>query len=443
MCGLVGIAGDINLKEEKVFKDLLMLDVIRGKHSTGVASLYKNGNVWSTAVFKDSLNAVDYMDKQEFTQLMAKKHHILMGHNRWATRGAIIQQNAHPFEFDNLIGAHNGSLISTYTLHDQAKYQVDSQCAFSEMNENGVESLWGKLNGAAALTWIDKRDQTINFLRNDDRPLWFTTLNKGKTLIWASESWMIHVACGRQGVDIDKNPREVLIDKHYKFHLPASAAKKDGVVMETTPVKAYVAPKWEGSYSYYGDSYYRNDYAYAGERHYKAEDVGPGDFVEFTVNLENGIKDHKSGNNVLSTVYGKSLKGTPIRIFDIDANRFEDLLLEMWEQPDLVFKAKVSYATDVGLILSVYSCEQCFYTTHDLAAAEEEKKDDKKTLPPGVKFHSFPYKVGCSFCGTLVKAYYTTPSAGVCCEECWDAEIGAMTNEQRSSLKLGYRRKHK
>ncbi|WP_236489813.1 hypothetical protein, partial [Escherichia coli] len=81
---------------------------------------------------------------------------------------------------------------------------MDSQAAFSELNQNGVASLWGKLNGAAALTWIDKTDNTVNFLRNKERPLWFTTANKGRTLVWASEFWMIHVACGRQDLKLDE-----------------------------------------------------------------------------------------------------------------------------------------------------------------------------------------------------------------------------------------------
>ena len=96
-----------------------------------------------------------------------------------------MKENAHPFEFSHIIGAHNGSLNSQYNLFEQDKYDVDSQAAFSELNQNGVTSLWGKLNGAADLTWIDKRDNTVHFLRNKERPLWFATANKGRTLIWA------------------------------------------------------------------------------------------------------------------------------------------------------------------------------------------------------------------------------------------------------------------
>ena len=46
MCGLVGVAGDINNKFEKLFKVLLQIDVIRGADSTGVAFV-NNSNVSS------------------------------------------------------------------------------------------------------------------------------------------------------------------------------------------------------------------------------------------------------------------------------------------------------------------------------------------------------------------------------------------------------------
>lgn len=373
MCGLVGLAGDINFKEEKVFKALLTLDVIRGKHSTGVASLRKNVDKWEVAVCKDKLNAIDFMDKPEFTTFMSKKHHILMGHNRWATRGAIVQENAHPFEFDNIVGAHNGSLFSVYNLHEHSKYPVDSQAAFSELNVNGVESLWGKLNGAAALTWIDKTDNTLHFLRNDERPLFFSTANKGKTLLWASEPWMLYVASSREGLELDKKAIEVQIDTHYTFSLPASTAKKDVVTWSTEKVKPYVAPKW--SSGYYGSSNSYDDYYSAGDQFLKQEGVAAGNSVEFTVEK---IQDHTGYGKPYATIHGKTLKGTPIKFFNVDSEQHEEKLLAMWEDVDAVFKAKVAYSQATGLVLSIYSFEEMNYTLSDLAAAAEV---DVKQLP--------------------------------------------------------------
>ena len=64
MCGLVGLFGQIDSVGEKVFKTLLTLDVIRGKHSTGVAG-YSTYQGYRVA--KAGLNAIDFMDKAECT----------------------------------------------------------------------------------------------------------------------------------------------------------------------------------------------------------------------------------------------------------------------------------------------------------------------------------------------------------------------------------------
>lgn len=428
MCGIVGMAGDISFKEEKVFKDLLMLDVIRGKHSTGIASMHKLGNELKTGIVKDKLNAVDFMDLKSFSELMAKKHYILMGHNRWATKGAIVQENAHPFEFSKVIGAHNGSLFSQYNLFEQDKYAVDSQAAFSELNQNGVASLWGKLNGAAALAWIDKEDKTINFLRNKERPLWYTTANKGRTLIWASEFWMIHVACGRQDVKLDEAPREVQVNTHYKFVLPET--QKDVVECITAKVEPYVAPKWESTY-------YGNSYRSWGEedKWLDQEGVNSGDFVEFTVDV---IKDYVTNGINYVDVTGKTLKGTPIRFANVRLDTHEDMITDMWGEEGMVFTAKVSYSGQVGLYLSIYSADKCYYTLEDLEEASIVEGKKEEELPKGVKFHKFNYKIGCSYCKTMVNSYYSSPDAHLCCEVCWE-DVKGLTSEQRSRLQPGCR----
>lgn len=371
MCGLIGMAGNISVKEEKMFKALLLLDVIRGKHSTGFASMqvpYNQPALYS--VVKDKYNAVDFMDTKPFNDLMAKKHYILMGHNRHATQGAIVPENAHPFEFEHLIGAHNGSLYSGWktSLHDGANQVVDSAALYSELNQNGVEELWGKLNGPAALTWIDKRNGSINFLRNRDRPLWWTTANKETTLVWASEPWMLHVAAGREGVVLDENPREVAVDSHYCFDVPTKWGVK--VTHNRTAVKAYVAPKWAGSKRY--DDYY-NDYD--STKFLDKEGVKVGDTIEFTVEK---ISDHFDNGKQKCSIRGKTLLGNPFSAYQVDSLKFEELLLEMWEYDNMVFSAKVKYATAYGLIMDIETATCVHYTLQDLAEAEERQKAEKE-----------------------------------------------------------------
>ena len=39
MCGLTGVAGKIGKSEEDIFRDLLVVDALRGTDSTGIAAI--------------------------------------------------------------------------------------------------------------------------------------------------------------------------------------------------------------------------------------------------------------------------------------------------------------------------------------------------------------------------------------------------------------------
>ena len=42
MCGIVSVFGSVAIAHEKMFKDMLVFDQVRGHHSTGVAAVAKN-----------------------------------------------------------------------------------------------------------------------------------------------------------------------------------------------------------------------------------------------------------------------------------------------------------------------------------------------------------------------------------------------------------------
>src|SRR3546814_19884631 len=95
MCGIVGAVGKIYSKEEDVFKLLSQFDIIRGQDSTGICSVTKNDNDWLT--LKNVGNSYDMFSPKDFGDLMKRTHLMLFGHNRAATKGAVHQENAHPF----------------------------------------------------------------------------------------------------------------------------------------------------------------------------------------------------------------------------------------------------------------------------------------------------------------------------------------------------------
>lgn len=217
MCGIVGIAGyDLNSKHNKLFKDLLYLDTIRGPDSTGILRV---DDKWDTTVLKNIGTPWDVIETLAGDRLFRGFSRIWLGHNRWATKGKVNRINAHPFEFKDIIGVHNGTLIRQNLLPDHEYYEVDSENIFACIQEKGVKETINLLAGAYTLVWYNKVDRTINFIRNSQRPLFYVYSKDNKLLLWASEVFMLRAAAVRNKLEIS-SVREVSVDSHYKFNLP-------------------------------------------------------------------------------------------------------------------------------------------------------------------------------------------------------------------------------
>lgn len=201
MCGLVGVAGAITKGVEDAFHTLLQLDTIRGPHSTGVLIVNKDKEA---SVHKALGTPWELFDSKKYYKAMNNGLNVLIGHNRFATKGAVNVKNAHPFEFENVIGCHNGTLSSQVGLDDHNDFVVDSENIYHHMNNNGVEGTIDKLNGAFALTWYDTKAHTVNLIRNSQRPLFYAFTEDRKTVMWASESWMLSVAAMKHGIKLTK-----------------------------------------------------------------------------------------------------------------------------------------------------------------------------------------------------------------------------------------------
>lgn len=248
MCGLVGIAGKIGDKERSAFKMLLQLDTVRGPHSTGVATVKNSGLV--------------YVDKSKGTPWEFKEEHklrfskgkpnafckILIGHNRYATVGEINVANAHPFECGNVIGAHNGTLTYSHRLDDRHSFDVDSEALLSHINTYGIHKSYPDMCGAWALTWYDKKEEKVYWIRNKERPLYYAYSADEKTIFWASEEWMIDVACGYfdiELIDIIKVETDIL------YYIDVKDENNIEFVMETVKLKSFTPPKTASNVIYY------------------------------------------------------------------------------------------------------------------------------------------------------------------------------------------------
>lgn len=240
MCGIVGMVGKITAKEETAFKILSKLDTIRGEDSTGVCSVTKTFGDW--AYLKNVGTAFDFFEDKETVKMMNRQHAMLFGHNRAATRGVVNVDNAHPFRCGDFVGCHNGTLHVTSNLEDHKRFRVDSENIFHDMSINGHVETLQRLRGAFALCWYDIKGHTVNLVRNWERPMTYCFSEDHKTMFWASEAWMLHVALRRADIKFEE-PLTLETKKLLTVQVPTvSAYLADKLNVEITDVEFYKEP---------------------------------------------------------------------------------------------------------------------------------------------------------------------------------------------------------
>lgn len=203
MCGLISIVGKITSKEEKIFKQGLIVDSLRGEHSTGVA-IVRKGDDSDAVIAKQVGNPFELFNDKRFDRAIAGNNRVLLGHNRYATQGAVNKVNAHPFEFWPIYGAHNGTLTDKWQLTDANKFSVDSQALYNEISASGVENAISKVRGAWALTWWDAEQNTFNVLRNSERTLYVADDAEKDVRYFCSEAEMLSLILNRNEVKYEK-----------------------------------------------------------------------------------------------------------------------------------------------------------------------------------------------------------------------------------------------
>ena len=157
MCGLIGYTSDGVKADPRILRILMTANDKRGGHSTG----YYDG---------DCLNKV--IGKSDGLP-MPKKTEIFIGHTRYATHGEKTIANQHPFQYGDVIGAHNGVVHNYREVGEKFgldKTEVDSQMIFKALNKSNKLDTLGKFSGALA-TLFTLGDGRLYTYRKTN-PLW-------------------------------------------------------------------------------------------------------------------------------------------------------------------------------------------------------------------------------------------------------------------------------
>ncbi len=244
MCGLVGIySSNMRAKHKDVLAALLYLDTWRGRDSTGVAAIRHNAD---TAILKSTVPGYEFVEGPKLENHLKPNDFCWIGHNRFGTTGKNIKTNAHPFEILDddgsciLVGAHNGTLKNKHALMDHVEFGTDSEALYNHIANTSLEETIPLVEGAWALTYYDHIAEELRFIRNKERPLFYAFEEGKKTLIWASEMWMIRVACSRSDIKLqDDKVFSFAEDTLYAFPAPEKLdeelthTRKGGLVGKT------------------------------------------------------------------------------------------------------------------------------------------------------------------------------------------------------------------
>lgn len=240
----------MDANDRQVFRDLLDICQLRGRDSTGAININKD----KTYNFFKSLGPPTLMfDRRSYTDnIETGSHAAFIGHCRHKTSGAVSVANAHPFEFEEqgIIGVHNGTLTNYSHLDGYSYSKVDSEVLYEHLSLNGPEETFNQIGGAWACVWWDDKAETLNFIRNDKRPLWFCWSENRRKLFWASSIWMLEaIEYDGRKVRMWRGPQDDYKNKYielpentlWSFNLEPNA-KKDEPTLKMKPAKV-IEPK--------------------------------------------------------------------------------------------------------------------------------------------------------------------------------------------------------
>ena len=208
MCGLSGFFSfkEPIFKERKGIADFIAQCVyvggVRGRDSTGIFTISRKDH--RIAVTKAAVDGSMFIDQHSVSNHLkdVTNNIACVVHHRKASKGAIIQKNAHPFREGPITLVHNGGVFAHRQLGTGNTCDVDSQGIAVALGQVSKSAVLEELSGSYVLIWHDSRDNTINIAKNDERPLAIAAVTGENTVLFASEVGMLKWLAERNSISI-------------------------------------------------------------------------------------------------------------------------------------------------------------------------------------------------------------------------------------------------
>lgn len=229
MCGLFGLASNyLSASERDSAWDLCYLSAFRGQDSAGLFDVNLNvkKNMNSVKVIKSAAHPFYFMQDEmiriESDRWKKSDPAAIIGHTRAATVGKIKRDNAHPFLFSNIVGMHNGTILSEF--ENKKKFETDSEALLYNISEYGIEGALDMLKhsctAAYALVWYDFKTGKVYFHRNRERTLSY--MYSGGKLLWMSDRRALAYYVQQHRFLSVSEIKDFEVDKLYSFKVDGS-----------------------------------------------------------------------------------------------------------------------------------------------------------------------------------------------------------------------------